>query len=199
MLFLSNEEQQEWAGYADEILDGAPSSSRYDQKIPKNKLPAFHFYIATFLAAKGAGKQGIAWAESGALMEGDGFFGCAVLLGFLHRYDHELKIPARVFEDPRPFIHFTTVPFMAEARRQFVQRCGESLPVFEKPIRFMDIGCGDGALTVAFLKNLLATKKVPGILEVMLVDPSPAMAALAGKIVRASFSDAAVRIEHGRI
>jgi ubiquinone/menaquinone biosynthesis C-methylase UbiE len=199
MLFLSKEEQREWAGYAEEILKSAPAPAGFDTKISKNKLPAFHFYLATFLAAKGAGRQAIAWAESGALMEDEGFFGCAFLLGFLHRYDHELRIPARVFEDPRPFIHFTTVPFMAEARRQFVQRCGESLPVFEEPIRFMDIGCGDGALTVAFLKNLMETKKGPGILEVLLIDPSPAMAALAEKTVRAAFPEVAVSIEHGRI
>lgn len=199
MLFLTDEEQQEWAGYAEEILKGGLAPDLYHTKIPKILLPAFHFYIASFLAAKGAGEQGIAWAGTGALMEEDGFFGCAFLFGFLHRYDHQLKIPARVFEDPRPFIHFTTVPFMAEARRQFVQRCGGSLPVFEKPLRFMDIGCGDGGLTVAFLKNLVETKKVTGIHEVLLVDPSPAMAALAEKTVRAAFPEAAVSIEHGRI
>jgi hypothetical protein len=60
MLFLSEEEQREWAGYADEILKGTPAPAKYDNRIPPDKLPAFHFYIATFLAAKGAGRQAIA-------------------------------------------------------------------------------------------------------------------------------------------
>jgi SAM-dependent methyltransferase len=199
MLFLTDQEQQEWTGFAHEIQKGVLAPAGFEVEIAPPLLPAFHFYIATFLAANGAGEQAVAWAASGALLEEEGFFGCSFLLGFLHRYDREFRIPARVFEDPRPFLHFTTVPFMAEARRQFVQRCGDSLPVFDHPIRFMDIGCGDGGLTVAFLKNLVEKHKISGIGEILLVDPSPAMAALAEKTVLAAFPEAAVCIEHGKI
>lgn len=199
MLFLNEQEQEEWRAYAEEILRLSPPPDSYDAIIRQELVPAFHFYIATFLAAHGAGGQGTAWAESGFLSERDGFFGCAFLTGFLHRHDHELVSPARVFEDPRPFLHFTTVPFMAEARQQFVMTCGESLPVFEEPVRFMDIGCGDGGLTVAFLKYLASSKRIPGIREIILIDPSPAMAILAEKTVRAAFPDAPISIEHGRI
>jgi SAM-dependent methyltransferase len=199
MLFLSDRQQREWRAYADEIFLTCPAPGSPDGKIPPELLPAFYFYIAVFLAAQGAGRQAAAWAEYAVLLEEDGFFGLAFLPGFLHRYEYRFTLPATVFEDPRPFIHFTTVPFMAEARRQFVRKCGESLPVFEQPVRFMDIGCGDGALTVAFLANLLQGKKIPGIAEILLIDPSPAMAALAKTTVQAAFPEAAVSIEHGRI
>jgi SAM-dependent methyltransferase len=199
MLFLTEQEQRDWRAYADEILKGSPSPKRYDQKIRHNLVPAFHFYIAAFLAAHGCGERAVTWLEAVVLEEEDGLFGCAFLLGFLNRYEYQLKKPAQVFQDPLPFIHLTTVPFMRDARRQFAVHCGNSLPVFEEPVRFMDIGCGDGALTVAFLAHLLETKKISGISEVLLVDPSPAMATLAEKTVRAAFPDVAIRIDNGKI
>jgi len=199
MLFLSEREQREWRAYADEIYKDVPAPGSYDTKIRQNLVPAFHFYIATFLAAHGAGGQAVAWVRSAVLDEEDGLFGLAFLLGFLERYDNQLKKPAIVFEDPRPFIHFTTVPLMNNARKQFVRHCSQSLPVFEKPVRFMDIGCGGGALAVAVLSDLLETKKIPGTSEILLVEPSPAMAELAEKTVRAAFPEAAIRIENCRI
>ncbi|MCK9579813.1 MAG: class I SAM-dependent methyltransferase [Methanoregula sp.] len=199
MLFLSDREQREWRAYADEILRDSPAPGIYDARVRHNLVPAFHFYIATFLAAHGRGEPAVAWVESAVLEEEDGIFGCAYLLGFLKRYNNELKKPATVFADPRPFIHFTTVPLMNNARRQFVRHCAQTLPVFDRPIRFMDIGCGDGALTVAVLTNLLETKRIPGIAEVLLVDPSPAMAALAEKTIRAAFPSVAIGIECCRI
>ncbi len=199
MRFLSEREQREWRAYADEILANAPAPDMYDLRIRHNLVPAFHFYIATFLAAHGAGEQANVWAKSAVLKEENGLFGLAFLLGFFARHDNQLIKPSLVFEDPRPFTHFTTVPLMYNARKQFVRNCSRSLPVFPHPIRFMDIGCGSGALTVAVLSNLLEERKIPGISEVLLVDPSPAMAALAEKTVRAAFPDADVSIETCRI
>ncbi|MFA4876800.1 MAG: class I SAM-dependent methyltransferase [Methanoregula sp.] len=199
MLFLSEQEQREWTVYAEEILATHPAPAQYDMKIRKNLVPAFHFYIATLLAAKGSGDQSIGWLETGTLAEEDGLFCCAFLLGFFKRHQNQLVKPAVVFQDPRPFIHFAGVPIMKEARRQFVRQCGHSLPVFERPVRFMDIGCGDGALTAAVLTHLIETEKIPGIEEILLVDPSPAMAALARETVRSAFPDADIRIGNGRI
>ena len=68
--------------------------------------------------------------------------------------------PAVAFEDPRPFVHFSNVPIMKAARKQLVHQCAHTLPSFDKPVRFMDIGCGDGALTVMLLSHLLEFGKV---------------------------------------
>ena len=199
MLFLSEREEREWRAYAEEILKRAPAPGSYDSKIRQNLVPAFHFYVATFLAANGAGDEAVAWTKSAVLEEEDGLFGLAFLLGFFNRYDNRLRKPSLVFEDPRPFTHFTTVPLMEDARKRFVRYCGKSLPSFGHPVRFMDIGCGSGALAVAVLSELLARGKIPGIGEILLVDPSPAMAALAEKTVRAAFPDVPVRVECCRI
>ncbi len=199
MLFLSDREQREWEGYAAAILRELPGPGSYDARVRPGLVPAFHFYIATFLAAHGQGGAAVSWLESATLAEEDGLFCCAYLLGFLGRHGGRLAMPAVAFEDPRPFIHFAGVPVMREARRQFVRQCAHTLPVFDHPVRFMDIGCGDGALTAAVLGHLRETGTIPGIAEILLVDPSPAMAALAEKTVRAAFPDAAVSVENGRI
>ena len=201
MHFLSDREEKEWAAYADEIAAGSPASApaSYDAKIRQELVPAFHFYIAMFLAANGRGDRAVMWVKSAVLEEKDGLFGLAFLLGFLERHDNELRKPAMVFADPQPFVHFTSVPFMSTARTAFVRHCKESLPVFDHPIRFMDIGCGNGALAVAVLSGLLENKKIPGISEILLVEPSPAMAALAKNTLRAAFPDALISIECCRI
>lgn len=199
MLFLSDREQQEWRGYADEILADSPPPARYDARVRKNLVPAFHFYISTFLAAHGRGDEAVSWAESAVLEEAEGIFGCAFLFGFLKRHNHELVKPATVFLDPRPFIHFTTVPLMSNARQAFVRHCGTSIPVIGHPVRFMDIGCGNGALAVLVLSHLLSEKKIPGIEEIILVDPSAAMAELAEKTVRDAFPGVCITIENVRI
>jgi len=199
MLFLSNEERWEWTRYADEILRDFPAAGHFDTKIRKNLIPAFHFYIATLIAAKGFGEYSAEWLESGTIAEEDGLFGCAFLLGFLKRHGGMLIMPTVAFRDPRPFIHFSGVPAMKGARQQFIRQCEHSLPAFDAPIRLMDIGCGDGILTTALLTHLLDTKKVPGISEILLIDPSPAMAALAQETVGSAFPDAAIGIENSRI
>ncbi len=199
MHFLTDQEQQEWRKFADEILISGAGPDQGRPDIRSDIIPAFYFYLATFLAAHGAGEQAMAWITPAVLIEEEGNFGCAYLLGFLQRYNNTLAKPATVFSDPRPFIHFTTVPLMTNARRTFVLESARSLPVFEKKIRFMDIGCGDGGLTVALLFRILEEKKAPGINEVLLIDSSPAMAALAEKTVRDAFPEISIRTWNGKI
>jgi ubiquinone/menaquinone biosynthesis C-methylase UbiE len=104
-------------------------------------------------------------------------------MGFLQRHDGAMIKPAVAFEDPRPYLHFAGVPIMRQARCQLVRQFAHSLPAFDRPIRFMDIGCGDGSLTAMVLTHLIETGKAGQIDEVLLVDASPAMIALAKKTV----------------
>ncbi len=199
MLFLSPRERREWSEHADEVLLQNCQPGHFDEGVRQNLLTAFNFYIATVLAAKGFGDRSIEWLKAGTLSEEDGLFGCGFLLGFLERHGGRLVTPAVPFEDPRPFIHFAGVPAMKGARQQFVRQCGHSLPVFDGPVRIMDIGCGDGGLTTSLLTHLRETGKVPDFCEILLIEPSPAMAALAQKTVRSGFPDAKIRVINSRI
>jgi SAM-dependent methyltransferase len=199
MLFLSVEEKRDWKKYAEDVLDNVRPPGHYDEHIRRNLVPAFHYYIATLLAAKGYAEQSLEWLGTGSRLEGDGLYSCGHLRGFLERHDHRLVTPSVVFRDPRPFVHFSGVPVMKESRRQFVRHCGHSLPAFDEPIRCMDIGCGDGGLTADLLSHLVEIGKVPGLCEVLLIDPSPAMLDLATETIGASFPDATISIENCRI
>jgi len=199
MLFLSPQERHEWVRYATEVLRDDSPPGYCDEAIRQNLVPAFHFYIAALLAATGAGDRSVGWLETGALCEEDSVLTCEYFLGFLKRHQERLVIPAEVFKDSRPFMHFAGTPIMKESRHQFIRQCGHSLPAFDQPIGFIDIGCGDGGLTLGMLSHLIGTGKVPGVREVVLVDPSPAMTGIAQATVGSAFPDTVVRVENCRI
>jgi SAM-dependent methyltransferase len=123
--------------------------------------------------------------------EEEGIFSCTFLVSFLKRHG-ALVMPAVAFEDPRPFLHFASVPTMQEARTKFVTNAGQSLPKFSDPIHVVDIGCGDGVLTVSLIRHLVEVGKAPGVAEVLLVDASEGMITLAGKTVQDAFPEARV-------
>ncbi len=200
MLFLSDDEKTAWAAFAREICDScAARPQEYQEKIRQNLVSAFDFYIGTLLATRGEGRRCMEWLGAGALCEEEGLFSSTFLLGFLQRHNRQMTRPAVAFEDPRPFIHFANVPIMKEARRNLVCQFGHSLPSFERPVRFMDIGCGDGSLTAMVLTRLLETGKVGEFEEILLVDSSPAMIECARKTVHAAFPDLPVSTEKARI
>jgi SAM-dependent methyltransferase len=199
MLFLSVQEKREWAAHAECILSMNSAPGSYDAGIRQNLVPAFHFYIGALLAAKGQCQLGRDWLEAGTVLEEEGLSCCAYLLGFLKRHKDRMERPGMIFRDPRPFIQFSEVPVMKSARAQFIRHSGHSLPAFDRPVRFMDLGCGDGALTRDLLLHLFTTGKVRGIRELLLVDPSPAMAELAGKTLGSAFPEVQIRVENCRI
>jgi SAM-dependent methyltransferase len=81
---------------------------------------------------------------------------------------------------------------MRGARERFICQAAHTLPLFRDDLRIMDIGCGDGALTIRLLSHLRKTGKAAGIDEVLLIDPSPAMLRLAERTVGEAFPDATV-------
>ncbi|MDO9326744.1 MAG: class I SAM-dependent methyltransferase [Methanoregula sp.] len=199
MLFLSVQEKIRWARYAKEIAQTGLSPVTYEGKIRKNLYSAFCFYIGSQLAALGHDRLCIEWLEAGAKYEEDGLFSSKYLMGFLQRHNGKMIKPAIAFEDRRPFVHFSNVPIMKTIRKQLVHQCTHSLPSFDQPVRFMDIGCGDGGLTVMLLSELLNSGKVNRISEIHLIDPSPAMIALAKKTVGDAFPAIPITTENARI
>ena len=57
ILFLSDREHQVRKAYANKIMREMPGSCSCDTRIRQELVPAFHFSIATFLAAHGAGEE----------------------------------------------------------------------------------------------------------------------------------------------
>lgn len=199
MLFLSAQEKAEWSGHGEEVLRIGTPPGTYDTTIRPNLLPVFHYYVGTMLAAEGQKERGIDWLRVAARYEGNEPFSASHLLGFLERNGGELRMPVVVFRDPQAFLHFTQNPIMKVGRQKFVAECGETLPRFERPFSMMDIGCGDGGLTVLLLKHLIECGKVGEIREILLIDASPAMVHLAEEKVRAAFPDIRIITECCRI
>ncbi|KUK62008.1 MAG: Methyltransferase family protein [Methanoculleus marisnigri] len=199
MLFLSAQESAEWSGLADEVLRSGTAPGTYDGDIRPNLLSAFDYYIGTVLAAHGQAAEGIEWLNAAALGEESDLFSAGFLLGFLERHNGKLAMPTVAFADPRPFMHFAGVPMMREARKRFIAQCGNTLPQIDGPFAMMDIGCGDGGLTVSLLRHLQDTGRVTEIAEVLLIDSSPAMVALAEKTVRDAFPDIRIETVNSRI
>ena len=191
MLFLSEAEAQQWRelGAGAEAGDLAPGEA--DGEIRSNLLSAFHCYVGTLLAAKGQEAAGKVWFREGMPYEEDGLFLNAFVAAFLERQGGFI-MPEVCFADPRPYVHFTTVPIMKNARAVFLRQAAHSLPDIEKPLRIVDLGTGNGALVAALLKKLQEEGKVKDIERITLVDASPAMVELADKTVRADFPDATI-------
>jgi ubiquinone/menaquinone biosynthesis C-methylase UbiE len=199
MLFLTEAEKREWRALGEMALDGSLAWEAGEGKVRRNLWPAFCFYAGTLLAAKGQGDRGWQWLKAGVLGEEDGLFCNAFLLSFLERQQRRLAVPTVIFSDPRPFMHWASVPTMARARERFVRQLGHTLPSFGHPLRVMDIGCGDGALTVKWLQNLLDVGKAQEIGEILLIDASPAMIELARKTVGEAFPPQCIRTIQAKI
>jgi len=199
MLFLSSLEKAQWLEFGRDIAKRGLASADFRGEVRANLLPAFRFYIGALLLASGQDKLGKTWITSGTLIEEDGLFFNAFLTGFLERHQDRLEMPEQVFADPRPYVHFTTVPIMQKSRARFLSQCGRTLPKTRQPFRLMDVGCGDGSLTAALLNHLRAIGKIQEIGEVLLVDPSPAMLALAKETVGKTIPSACIKTLNQRI
>ena len=154
MYFLSKVESANWKAEAEKILDEKISTEKHKYEFQPALQSAFSFFIGSRFAAEGNEKMGMDWARHGILNEESGLFSNAFLLNFLERHNGKLIMPDKVFADPRPYIHFTTVPSVKNARFNFARQCAKSIPQIKKPLKIMDIGCGDGGMLLLFLDVL---------------------------------------------
>ena len=199
MLFLSEVEKMEWRRKGDEILHSRASVDEVCEGIRPNLIPAFHFFAGALLAGQGRGEKGAALIRTGVLLEEDGLFLNTFLTSFLERHEGQFVMPAVIFQDPAPFLHFASVPALCGARANFRTHCAHSLPVFKKPFRIMDVGCGDGGLLISLLLHLREAGRIGDIAEILLLDASAAMCALAKEKVGKAFPAAAVHSMRDRI
>lgn len=198
MLFLSPTDSVRWRSLAKRIENSEITPASCKGLVRRNLLPAFFFYAGTRLAVYGRMEEAAEWLEAGAMLEDEDLFSSTYLLGFLER-QKSFTIPAPPFEDPRPFIHFAGVPVVKESRARFVSQAVHSLPDLHHPLRLMDIGCGNGALTADLLCALLESGRTEKIGEVFLIDSSPAMVDLASRTLEQAFPGIPITAIHGRI
>lgn len=203
MLFLSPSESIVWSSLADQILDHGTSPDSVPEilsgQIRQNLLPVFCYYIGTILMAQGYEKSGFGWLLEAARFEGDEPFSAAQLLDFLERHDRKLQMPSVAFYEPEALLLFAKNPVMQAARQQYVAECASSLPHFPEPFSMLDLGSGDGALTVAVLRKLQESGKVGEIDEIHLIDSSTAMLNLAEETVAEAFPGVQIRRENCHI
>ena len=183
MLFLSRAESAQWTDVGRRIM--AEKTGPFDLRgtVRDELIPSFRCYAGSLLMSRGCGDLGRSWFKAGVLEEGEGLFFNGFVNSFLERQNGKFVMAEKPFVDPRPFVHFAGVPVLKKSRAEFVRQACDSLPRFTKPVRLVDIGCGNGSLTADFIQRLRAAGKAGDVGELLLVDPSPAMVELAVKTV----------------
>jgi SAM-dependent methyltransferase len=199
MLLLTSQQRRQWADLATRVLEGQVVPRDLDGEISANVRPAFHYFAGALLASRQQEHRALEWFSSGARLEDQTLMSNAFAASFLKRQGGRFVMPDVAFADPAPYVHFTTVPAIRSARASFIRQCGESLPGCTGPFRVVDIGCGDGSLLVELLCHLLETNRIREIGEILLVDASPAMIALARKTVAARFPPSVIKTVTGKI
>lgn len=199
MLFLTAQEKNEWQALADKALAKNFGPEQLAVNVRFNLAPMFYYYAGAFLAAKGRVKLGQQWLTAGALIEDETLMSNSYLSSFLERQHGKMIMPAVVFADPKPYIHFSGVPTIRDSRFNFLKHCSHSLPKFTRPVRIMDIGCGDGALTAAFVSSLREAGKIGDIAEIALIDRSQGMIDVAETTVGRVVNRPAIKAVTGKI
>lgn len=198
MIFLARDETVRWRQAGETVLAGELMPGRRPEGVRQALLPHFHFYAGILLVNAGRGGEAVSWFREGGCRETAGNRANHSFADFMERHGGTLRVPEAVFADPRPYLPFTAVPVIREARERLVVRMCLSLPDIAAPVRFTDIGCGDGSLTVAALRGLRDAGRIGEIDVVTLVDPSPSMLELATATVKAAFPGSCVMPLQGR-
>lgn len=190
MIHLTRNESTLWTELTDRARSGDLDPDAKLAELRPALRPAFRFHAATIIALEGDIKKSLSWLAAGSLEEKENM-ACAYMAGFLQRHQ-SFSMPVTVFEDPRPYIHFTTVPAIAGARHKFRDFTSRTIPSYDRPIKFMDVGCGNGTMGVELLQFLQEKKIIPGVQEIILVDPFPAMLEIAEKSAKEVFPKARI-------
>ncbi|MEW6364859.1 MAG: class I SAM-dependent methyltransferase [Acidobacteriota bacterium] len=193
MLFLTRSESACWREIGREVVARQMTPFPLRGRIREKLIPCFRCYAGGLLMSHGLTALGRKWFQEGVVEEEEGLFFNGFVNSFLERQKGRFLMPEQPFVDPRPFMHFASVPVLKRSREEFVRQACDSLPRFPAGVRIMDIGCGNGALTADLVQRLQQIGKASEIGQILLVDPSPAMVELAVRTVGEVFPPSAIR------
>lgn len=196
MLFISAEEITLWSALARQAVAGALTPTQPPAAIRPSLRPPFCFYIGSLVATRNRLTEARDWLIAGASNEPVAMN--RYLLDYIDRHGGLHACPEPVFADPRPYVHFTTIPQLREARERFIAHAAASLPRFDRPLRMIDMGCGDGGLTRALLEALRDHGNAGGVAEIILADPSENMLQTAHEGLARAFPEARITAFNGR-
>jgi SAM-dependent methyltransferase len=199
MLFLGKDESKAWKELASRIMDSGGKILPVEEYVRPGLIPAFHYHAGTMLLARGMNEAGRNWIVSGMAGEQGGLFSNAFLASYLGRNHGRLVVPETIFADPAPYVHFAGTPVLAESRVAFRNHCVHALPKFTKPVKIMDIGCGHGMVMADLLRELIRSGNIPGVEEILLIDPSEGMLKLAKENVSKFFPEAKITLSQAKI
>ncbi|MCK5843570.1 MAG: class I SAM-dependent methyltransferase [Victivallales bacterium] len=200
MLFLTKNEIESWRKMGEEILRDKLTPNNFNNlNLNEFHLPIFRFYAGCMLAANKLEELAKPWLSLGAIEESENLMTNAFLAAFLERQNGNFIMPAVVFEDPAPYIHFGTIPAIKTSRENLIAHSSDSLPSFSKPISYVDIGCGDGSLTIDLLTHWRDAGVFSEIKEILLVDASSAMLEKAQETLSESFPKNIINVLNDRI
>ncbi len=174
MFYLLESEKGYWKNLAQSLVSNSVLPPFDDSNIRRNLIAAFHFYIGTFFLSMERKEPAKEWLKHGAKLETQASL-CTYLLDYLDNKGREQSKPATAFEEPDPFVQVSNARILRTAKSRFVSHVADTLSVFKKPVRIMDIGCGDGSLTGQIIENLRFNKKISTVSELLLIEPSQKM------------------------
>jgi len=189
MYLLSKPESKFWTDLSKLALEDVAFATVLSNKVNLNLLPALYFFLGTLLASEGKIHQAKKMLSKGRKEN----LPCnTVSLDFMERYGN-LKILKPKYDALKLFNLKSSIPEVKIAEEKFVSYAYRCLPSFSKPLKVLNIGCGDGRLLIEFLKHLLRVRKVHKVQELLLVDPSSQMLKVASENISKVFEDVEIK------
>lgn len=201
MQFLSTKESGQWKILLDTIIreqKDPDEGFEYINLIHHGRRCAFCFAAGVRLAESGYLKEAFSWLTAGAAFECIENTMCGYSKSYIAK-NGGLVTSSHPFGDPTAYLPFTEVTPLKSGKEIFIAEMIRSLPDFNREVRLLDIGCGDGSLTGQIIASLLRRGLVLGISELDLVEPSAPMLSCAASDLSALYPDMKINSHEGPI
>lgn len=191
MQFLSPKESGQWKILLDTIIRERKKPDEgfeFINLIHHARRCGFCFAAGVGLAESGHQEEAFSWLTAGAAFECIENTMCGYIKSYMTR-NGGLVTSSQPFGDPTAYLPFTEVSPIKAGKEVFISEMIRSLPDFNREVRLLDIGCGDGSLTRHIIASLLRRGLVLGISDIDLVEPSAPMLSCAASDLSVLYPD----------